>query len=477
MRVTQQSFNEQVSREAQSRTQEILRLQQQLTTGLRIERPSDDPGAMGSLLGHKAIDARMEVDLQNISTARSRLGQSNSHLRSAVERMRDARDLALEGVQSQEPRTVAQSVNAILEQMLNIANSTEGGGALFAGTSNDGPAYEVTAYDAEGRIAAVAYAGSNQRSQTIVGPFQTVDVMYSGEEVFRLTDRGETSYFGDTGARPGTGSDTGSGDGQLLVQHTSTQYFGIAGVAAGASSVGGDTVIGERGTHNLTITDTGSGQTVSLNGGVAIAFDATSTDLAVTGPNGAVVHVDLSAVAPTASGNVEIEANGTISNDGGATSLAIDFSNNQQLISSTTGEVTNVDTANVTRTGTEDLSYVGSVDVFEALIELRDLLESREDFGSGEFQHEMSNRQADIDRLLDHMLDVVGEQAVDLENLDWIETRTQEAQLETRIAIGDVENADLTEVILQLQTEQTLLEYVYATAAGSFDVNLLDFLR
>ena len=477
MRVTQQSFNEQVSREARSRTQEILRLQQQLTTGLRIERPSDDPGAMGSLLGHKAIDARMEVDLQNISTARSRLGQSNSHLRSAVERMRDARDLALEGVQSQEPRTVAQSVNAILEQMLNVANSTEGGGALFAGTSNDGPAYEVTAYDAEGRIAAVAYAGSNQRSQTIVGPFQTVDVMYSGEEVFRLTDRGETSYFGDTGARSGTGSDTGSGDGQLQIQHTSTQYFGIAGVTPGASSVGGDTVIGERGTHNLTITDTGSGQTVSLNGGVAIAFDATSTDLAVTGPNGEVVHVDLSAVAPTASGNVEIEANGTISNDGGATSLAIDFSNNQQLISSTTGEVTNVDTANVTRTGTEDLSYVGSIDVFEALIELRDLLESREEFGSGEFQHEMSNRQADIDRLLDHMLDVVGEQAVDLENLDWIETRTQEAQLETRIAIGDVENADLTEVILQLQTEQTLLEYVYATAAGSFDVNLLDFLR
>ena len=74
-------------------------------------------------------------------------------------------------------------------------------------------------------------------------------------------------------------------------------------------------------------------------------------------------------------------------------------------------------------------------------------------------------------------MQVVGEQSVTLENLDALQLRTEEFQLDTRTAIGSIENADMSEVILQLQNEQNLLQFVYASAATIFDNNLLDFIR
>ena len=80
MRVTQNSFITQVARQARNRNIEILKLSEQLTTGLRILRPSDDPGVIGSLLANKSADRRMDVDLANISSARTRLNQGHSEL-------------------------------------------------------------------------------------------------------------------------------------------------------------------------------------------------------------------------------------------------------------------------------------------------------------------------------------------------------------------------------------------------------------
>ena len=108
------------------------------------------------------------------------------------------------------------------------------------------------------------------------------------------------------------------------------------------------------------------------------------------------------------------------------------------------------------------------MDSFQSLIQIRDLLLNADDTTEVEFQERMELYQEDLQFALESMLDVVGEQSVALENLDRLEDRTSSSQLETRIAIDDTENAELTEVILQLQSEQTLLQYVYDSAAGAF---------
>ena len=114
---------------------------------------------------------------------------------------------------------------------------------------------------------------------------------------------------------------------------------------------------------------------------------------------------------------------------------------------------------------------------FEALIQLRDQLRSTEGISRAELKDIMDHRIKDIVRVQDHILDVVGEQSVALENLDALESRTQDVQLETRLSIGELENADIAEVILRLQSEQNMLQFIYAAAANIFDNSLLDFIR
>ena len=474
MRVTQNSFIAQAARQARNRNVEILKLSEQLTSGLRILRPSDDPGVMGSLLANKSADRRMDIDLANIASARTRLNQGHSQLQSAIELMRSARDLAIEGTQSLEPDILGNSVNSILDQLFQIANSTDGGQPIFAGTATDGKAFEITRHDAQGRISAVEYTGVDQRLETIVAPGLTVDVLYGGNDVFGYGPQRDTQIRGVTGAKAGTGRDTATGTGQLLVEHDQTVFNGTLGIKAGTST-GSDTLIGFG--NQLVIQQTSSGPTVQLNGGPPVAFSSASVDLPVTDENSRTVHLDMSDVPADASGATSVAGLGTLTIDGGLTKYPIDFTDNQELINPVTQEVTYVDSTEISRAGEASIHYGGHIDAFQSLVQLRDLMLHSDEVSTTEYQDQMEMYQGDLQVALDQMLEILGEQSVSLENLDRLETRTDESQLETRLAIGDAENSDPTEVILQLQQEQNLLQFIYASAAGAFDVSLLDFVR
>ena len=197
--------------------------------------------------------------------------------------------------------------------------------------------------------------------------------------------------------------------------------------------------------------------------GQLVPFNALSVDLKVSAPNGESVFVDLSAVPAVFTGGVPITADGTISVDGGVSAVPISFSANQTLTHAVTSEVTNVNSVNIRRTGTEGIEYVGTLDAFEVLIQLRDQLRNSQSISSTELDAIMQHRIKDLERIQHQILSVVGEQSVTLENLDALESRAQDVQLDTRLAIGDMENADMAEVILELQYEQNILQFVYAS--------------
>ena len=397
IRITQQTLSDQSIRNAQLRSARIADLQTQLASGLRISKPSDDPSAIGSLLANKATDARMEVDLENIASAQLKLNQSVSQLLEASLVFTRAREIALSAAQSQERETLAQEVDALIDRLLTIANGREGGLQLFSGTATEHVAFEVVGTDENGRPLQVQYLGSTGRSQVVVAPNTAIDTIYSGAEIFQQRNRQTSVYSGTTGAAAGIGTDSTRGSGELLVRHTSTSYGGGIGVNPGASSAAGDTIIGAAGTHRLTIENHPQlGRVVRLNGGGPVPFDNTSVDLPVHGPQGEVVYVDLSGVAPGLTADVSILSAGTVSVDGGLTEVAIDFSANQTLTHSQTGEVTHVDSAMIHRTGVDRIEYVGTADAFEALINLRDQLRSTEQLPTAELDKMLSFRIAGL---------------------------------------------------------------------------------
>lgn len=460
---------------------ELASLQQQASSGLRLTKPSDDPTAMRSVLLAKNRDARFEAELSNIQDARSILNLSVTHLLDANDIFVRAKQIALEGIQATDPterEILAKEVDGLVDRLLAIANSEHEGYYLFGGTAAHTAPFSIES-GGSGQSAIVRYHGSANRSSTGVGSGGLVDMLYSGVEVFQSRARSETILIGQTGAATGSGTDSDIGQATLSVLHTATTYAAGSGVQAGVSSPGGDTIIGPSGSHVLTIVDTsgnGTSGTVALNGGPPVAFSSADTDLEVVGPDGEKVYVNTTSITAGFSGDVAITADGVLSMDGGA-STPIDFSTNQIIQNSLTGEVTNIDSSAIRRVGAEQVEYTGTADAFTALLQLRDDLRNTRDLPPSELNAALNTRVADLDRARENVMAVVGEQSVALGHLDALEQKVQDVQLETRRIISENESADIAEVAVRLQNEQALLQFTLASTAIVLDQSLLDYLR
>jgi flagellin-like hook-associated protein FlgL len=222
---------------------------------------------------------------------------------------------------------------------------------------------------------------------------------------------------------------------------------------------------------------TGASGTVSLDGGPPVSFSSTDTDLKVTSANGDTVYLNLAAITPGFNGDIAITATGTFSVDNGATEVVIDFSTNQVVTDSTTGAVTNVDGSNIRRAGSERIEYPGTLGAFEALMALRDDLRNIRALNPTEQIEAISRLIGELDRARSVILGMVGEQSASLENLEFLERRLQDVKLETEKSASDLESADISELVFNIQSQENLLRLTYATAARVFDQSLLDFLQ
>jgi flagellar hook-associated protein 3 len=480
LRVTPDIVVSQALRHARQHNANLANLQAQVSTGLRVQRPSDDPVAIRQILTERATEERLESQIAGIQTVRSKLNLSVSQLLEANKILVRAKEIALEANQPIDDGTrkiSAQEVSQLLDRLLAIANTQDDGTYLYSGTSHDVAPFAVAS---DGSASTVSYLGAEIRAQTVLSTVLSLDHLYTGSEVFQQRDRQDTLLIGQTGAATGSGTDSATGSGTLVVRHTLTKYANGSGIQRGNSSTDGDTIIGPNGLHKVTIVDTsgtGAFGTVSINGGPAIAFADSDTDLKVVGHGGETIYVNTTAITPGFSGDIVMTAEGTLSVDGGNTEIPIDFSNNQVVLHGSTGKVTNVDSATITRVGVEHAEYTGTADVFQALAELRDDLLGARQFSDPEWTESISRRIADLDRVRDDVLQVVGEQSVTLQNLDALENNLRNVQLETQRILSDLESADLAEVTLRLQQEQTLLQFSFASFAAVTDTNLLDFLR
>jgi flagellar hook-associated protein 3 FlgL len=169
-------------------TEVMADMYQQASTGIRLLRPSDDPRGIVNALGSKSQIARLEAHQANIKEATSLLNHSVSFLQEANNLMTKARETAIDGANSVHDadalEVLAQEVDELLNRMVAVANAQVEGRSLFAGTATDRTAFAVTAQNAQGKPAAVAYQGAEQRARTLIGKDQTIETLYAGEDVF-----------------------------------------------------------------------------------------------------------------------------------------------------------------------------------------------------------------------------------------------------------------------------------------------------
>src|SRR5690606_7221587 len=118
-------------------------LQQQVASGRRISKPSDDPAAALRILPLRGDIGDLKQLSSNVSLARETLNTSAAGLEDAstvMQRVRELTTQAANGTLSGSDRqSIAAEVDQLLSQVLGIANSRRGDRYLFGGTANGEP--------------------------------------------------------------------------------------------------------------------------------------------------------------------------------------------------------------------------------------------------------------------------------------------------------------------------------------------------
>lgn len=459
----------------------LQRTQQEISSGLRLHRPSDDPAATRRSIIQKDQLSRLETHVESVNHVKARLNSAHVQLREAQQLMVKARGVALSITQATEPserRILASELDGILNQMISVVNAQDENGYLFSGEATRTQPFAVTR-EADA-IQHVAYQGDSRTNSLHITGQDLRGALVAGDHIFQHSDRQETIILGPTGLTSGSGVDTARGRLSIEVKHTTTWYSPGSGVSAGDSAIEHDTIVGATGTHNLTIEDTsgtGSAGTISLNGGSPIPFTNTDTDLPITGPSGEVIYLNTTAINPGFSGNVVLTANGTMSLDGGVTTTPIVFGTNQAITHPDDGSTVYLDTTTLQQSGTAHLEFPGTADVFEVLLSLKDDVLNNRDLSNEDLFAAVERQLGDLERLENHLLDEVGVQSVAMEQMERLQSRTEDLVLDQKNKYGETTSADIAEAAVRMQELLTLQQFTMASVSRVLSQNLLNFLQ
>ena len=118
----------------------------QISTGKRINRPSDDPISTAKALRLRADVSEIEQYTRNTEDALSWLNITESAVDNLEEIIHKARELAVRGATesfSEDDREViADEIRQLRAQILNVGNSTYLGRHIFSGFQTDRPLFE-----------------------------------------------------------------------------------------------------------------------------------------------------------------------------------------------------------------------------------------------------------------------------------------------------------------------------------------------
>lgn len=156
----------------------------QLSTGMRVNKPSDDPLAASQAV--MVQQAQAENDQYGVARtfATQSMSQEESILSSVTSSIQDAQTLIVQagdGTLSNDDRdSLATKLQGIKDQILNLANSTDGNGRyIFAGYNSDKPPFTTDA-----TTGAVTYNGGTKAIAQQVDASRTMTINHTGSQVF-----------------------------------------------------------------------------------------------------------------------------------------------------------------------------------------------------------------------------------------------------------------------------------------------------
>jgi flagellar hook-associated protein 3 FlgL len=185
MRVATDSYVNGLISQANNLSSEMDTLQNQITTGLDVQSPSDNPDAMQTTLDDLSSQAVQQQYASNVTTLQSQANSSYSALQSLQSIISQAQSIAVEAgsatVTQSNLDDYASQITSLIQQAVQLTNSQdpETGQYLFGGTDSSQPPF-TTMTDASGNITSVAYQGNSSVNQSEIAPGSTISVAVPG---------------------------------------------------------------------------------------------------------------------------------------------------------------------------------------------------------------------------------------------------------------------------------------------------------
>jgi flagellar hook-associated protein 3 FlgL len=215
MRVNPNPTNDILAALSLTQEQEQLALRE-ISTGKRVNQPSDDPAAAALYSGNVATESRIDQYLQSVGSLQTLFQTADSSLGSVVTALNQAISLGTEaanGTLSQSDlQVIEQNVQGVLNQVVQLANTSYHGTYIFAGTASTTTPFTVNGstvtYNGNSGLNTVTIADGRTMQSNLPGDqiFQKSgsDVMGSLEQLLTAIQSGDTTAIGQATTDVGT---------------------------------------------------------------------------------------------------------------------------------------------------------------------------------------------------------------------------------------------------------------------------------
>ncbi|MDP6518438.1 MAG: hypothetical protein QF411_00945, partial [Planctomycetota bacterium] len=147
IRPTQTSIYQLVQAGMQSNLSKLIQAQEQVASGKRILRPSDDAVGTSLSLALRRQLGSISSYVGAISSSRPILDTATAQLQSGLGILTEARGLALNSLSGSlndsDREAIAMQLESLRDSLLDVANASWGDRFLFAGTATEGRPWDL----------------------------------------------------------------------------------------------------------------------------------------------------------------------------------------------------------------------------------------------------------------------------------------------------------------------------------------------
>ncbi|MEO8497763.1 MAG: flagellar hook-associated protein FlgL, partial [Planctomycetota bacterium] len=186
-RVSEQLLRSRLQSQFNSDQADLLRLQDQLSTGSRLLAPSDDaPAASRAITLQRILEQKKQV-ASNVSTTSSYVAATDNALARVSEMLigirANAQSAAGTTISDSERLAIAEEVNRAVEQLVNVGNQQFRARYLFAGSNTTQTPFLIQGTN-------VVYQGNEADVKSLADANYLLDSNVTGDEVFGAISSG-----------------------------------------------------------------------------------------------------------------------------------------------------------------------------------------------------------------------------------------------------------------------------------------------